>query len=133
MVKLKRSEQKSGNEKPNVLVVDDEPNILLSLEFLMKKNGYNVFVGRDGQEALDTVNREAIDLIILDIMMPEVDGLEVCKQLKNNEKTAGIKVIFLSAKIKEEEIEAGYTAGADMYITKPYSTRDIVNKVKELI
>ena len=132
MVKVKKQNSKSTNQ-PNVLVVDDEPNILLSLEFLMKKNGYNVFVGRDGKEALETVEKENIDLIILDIMMPEVDGLEVCKRLKSNQSTAQIKVIFLSAKIKEEEIQAGYEAGADMYITKPYSTRDIVNKVKELI
>ncbi len=132
MVKVKKKNSERANH-PNVLVVDDEPNILLSLEFLMKKNGYNVFVGRDGKEALQTVEQEEIDLIILDIMMPEVDGLEVCKRLKSNEATKDIKVIFLSAKIKEEEIQAGYDAGADMYITKPYSTRDIVNKVKELI
>ena len=132
MVKVKKQNSEPANH-PNVLVVDDEPNILLSLEFLMKKNGYNVFVGRDGKEALETVEQEKIDLIILDIMMPEVDGLEVCKRLKSNEATKDIKVIFLSAKIKEEEIKAGYDAGADMYITKPYSTRDIVNKVKELI
>lgn len=132
MVKVKKSNGEP-EPNPNVLIVDDEPNILLSLEFLMKKNGYNVFVGRDGQEAIDTISSEKIDLVILDIMMPEVDGLEVCKRLKSNPETESIKVIFLSAKIKEEEIEAGYQVGADAYITKPYSTRDIVKKVKELL
>ena len=132
MVKVKRSDGKP-EQRLNILIVDDEPNILLSLEFLMKKNGYNVFVGRDGQEAIDTIMSESIDLVILDIMMPEVDGLEVCRRLRANPQTEDVKVIFLSAKIKEEEIEAGYQAGADTYITKPYSTRDIVKKVKELL
>ncbi len=99
----------------------------------MKKNGFNVFIGRDGKEALATMENEQIDLIILDIMMPEVDGLEVCKRIRNNPDTAGTKIIFLSAKIKKEEIQTGYDAGANLYITKPFSTRKIVEKVKNLL
>ncbi|MGB3467186.1 MAG: response regulator [Cyclobacteriaceae bacterium] len=117
----------------SVLLVDDEPNILLSLEFLMKKNGFNVFIGRDGREALDTIEQEKIDLVILDIMMPEVDGYEVCRRIRESPDTQHIKIIFLSAKIKEEEIQAGYRAGADLYITKPFSTRKIVEEVKNLL
>ena len=131
MVKLKKELDESKIK--NVLIVDDEPNILLSLEFLMKKNGFNVFIGRNGKEALATMEDEPIDLVILDIMMPEVDGLEVCRRIRKDPSTAGIKVIFLSAKIKNEEIQAGYNAGADLYITKPFSTRKIVEEVKNLL
>lgn len=131
MVKLKK--QHTDKQTRSVLIVDDEPNILLSLEFLMKKNGFNVFIGRDGKEALSTIENEAIDLVILDIMMPEVDGLEVCKRIRKNDDHHHMKVIFLSAKIKKEEIQAGYDAGADLYITKPFSTRKIVEEVKNLL
>lgn len=115
-----------------VLIVDDEPNILMSLDFLMKKNGFEVFVGRDGQEALDIINGEDIDLVVLDIMMPEVDGYEVCDYIRKTPSLAHMKVIFLSAKVKESEIEKGYEVGADHYMTKPFSTRELVKKVKEL-
>ena len=124
---------KTENQNTNILIVDDEPNILLSLEFLMKKNGFQVFIGRNGKEALETLEQQQIDLIILDIMMPEVDGLEVCRRIRENPKMAGMKVIFLSAKIKQEEIDAGYAAGADLYITKPFSTRKIMEEVKNML
>ena len=120
-------------ETQSVLIVDDEPNILLSLEFLMKKNGYQVFIGRNGKEALETLERESVQLVILDIMMPEVDGLEVCRRIRENPSLKDIKVIFLSAKIKQEEIDAGYAAGADLYITKPFSTRKIMVEVKNML
>lgn len=116
-----------------VLIVDDEPNILMSLDFLMKKNGFEVFVGRDGQEALDIINSEAIDLIVLDIMMPEVDGYEVCQHIRSSPSLRHMKVIFLSAKVKDTEVQKGYDVGADYYMTKPFSTRDLVKKVKELV
>ncbi|MEL6561218.1 MAG: response regulator [Bacteroidota bacterium] len=131
MVKL--TKQHTDKQTRSVLIVDDEPNILLSLEFLMKKNGFNVFIGRDGKEALSTIEKEAIDLVILDIMMPEVDGLEVCKRIRKSDDHNHMKVVFLSAKIKKEEIQAGYDAGADLYITKPFSTRKIVEEVKNLL
>lgn len=131
MVKLNSDITKP--EKLSVLIVDDEPNILLSLEFLMKKNNYQVFIGRNGKEALETLEQHPIDLIILDIMMPEVDGLEVCRRIRENAATQSMKVIFLSAKIKQEEIDAGYAAGADLYITKPFSTRKIMAEVKNML
>lgn len=115
-----------------VLIVDDEPNILLSLEFLMKKKGYEVFIARDGREALEILTEKLPDVILLDIMMPEVDGYEVCQHVKNGAGTKHIKVIFLSAKTKEEDIRKGYDMGADLYITKPFSTRNLLQQVENL-
>jgi DNA-binding response OmpR family regulator len=115
-----------------VLIVDDEPSILMSLEFLMKKEGFQVFIARDGSEAMDIIELELPSLILLDIMMPNVDGYEVCTHVKNSPHLKHIKVIFLSAKNKELDIEKGYAVGADLYVTKPFSTRVLVTKVKAL-
>ena len=104
----------------------------MSLEFLIKKSGYEVFIARDGSEALMAVDSNEPDVVILDIMMPKVDGYEVCDYIKNHRKLAA-KVIFLSAKGKESDIEKGYAAGADFYMTKPFSTKKLVNKVNELM
>lgn len=116
----------------SVLIVDDEPNILLSLEFLMKKKGYEVYIARDGREALEIVSEKLPDIILLDIMMPDVDGYQVCQRVKNHADTQHIKVIFLSAKTKEEDIRKGYSMGADLYITKPFSTRNLLQQVENL-
>lgn len=126
---MKNSQQISSTK---ILLVDDEPNILLSLEFLMRKKGYQVFIARNGAEALDLIRKEKPGIIILDIMMPEVDGYEVCEYVKKSSDLQNIKVVFLTAKSKEEEIEKGYKAGADLYITKPFSTRDLTQKIGEL-
>jgi DNA-binding response OmpR family regulator len=115
-----------------ILIVDDEPNILLSLDFLMKKNGYEVFIARDGEEAINIISQHQLAVIVLDIMMPKVDGYEVCQYVKTKADAADTKVIFLSAKSKEADIEKGYEMGADLYLTKPFSTRKLVDKVKEL-
>lgn len=115
-----------------VLIVDDEPNIVLSLEFLLRKDGFEVFIARNGREALDLTYQEMPDLIILDIMMPEVDGYEVCQKIKTDATTSHIKVVFLSAKSKEEDIQKGYDLGADLYLTKPFSTRSLMKRIKEL-
>ena len=112
-----------------VLIVDDEPNILMSLEFLLKKSGYEVFIDRDGREALGIIESEVPDIILLDVMMPEVDGYEVCQKVKNNAQTSHVKIIFLSAKTKKEDIDKGYEMGADLYITKPFSTRYLISQV----
>ena len=116
-----------------VLIVDDEPNILMSLDFLMKKKGYEVFIARDGAEALEILATERPDVVILDIMMPKVDGYAVCQHIKNEQPLQHAKVIFLSAKSKEDEIARGYDAGADLYLTKPFSTRQLMVKVQELM
>ena len=118
---------------PHILIVDDEPNIVMSLEFLMRKNGYQVGIARNGTEALAAIDQTPYDLILLDIMMPDVDGLQVCRQLRARPDRAGTKVIFLSAKSRETDVQKGYEAGADLYIPKPFSTRQLMEKVRELL
>lgn len=119
------------SELKKVLIVDDEPNIIMSLEFLMKKAGYEVFIARDGEEAMHIYDKERPGVVILDIMMPKVDGYEVCEYIKKKTSLPA-KVVFLSAKGKESDIEKGYEAGANFYMTKPFSTKKLVDKVKEL-
>jgi DNA-binding response OmpR family regulator len=116
-----------------ILIVDDEPNILMSLDFLMQKEGYEVFVARNGTEALESLAQNQPDLVLLDIMMPDVDGYEICKQIKQNPELENCKVVFISAKSKESDVQKGYEIGADFYITKPFSNKTIVAKVKELL
>ncbi len=115
-----------------ILIVDDEPNILISLEFLLTKGGFNVFVARDGAEAIDIINEEHPQIVVLDIMMPNVDGYEVCQYIKNDDDLKETKVVFLSAKTKDEDIEKGYALGADLYLKKPFSTRALLKKVQEM-
>ena len=116
-----------------ILVVDDDPYILMSLEFLMKKEGYDVKVARNGKEALEIIEKEVPVLVLLDIMMPDVDGYAICKHIKTTKKLKDIRVVLLSAKSRESDIQKGYDLGASLYITKPFSTRDLMKKVKELL
>ncbi|MFT2008420.1 response regulator transcription factor [Pontibacter sp. 13R65] len=121
------------NEKLKVLIVDDEPGILMSLEFLMRKSGYHVFIARNGTEAMESIDKEQPQVVILDLMMPDVDGYEVCRYLRRKEGMDFTKVIIISAKTKEEDIKSAYEAGADLYLPKPFSTRLLVDKVKQLV
>jgi two-component system, OmpR family, alkaline phosphatase synthesis response regulator PhoP len=116
-----------------ILIVDDEPNIVMSLEYTFKKNNFEVFIARDGQEALDILKNQFPDIIILDIMMPLVDGFETLEQIKKNEQLNHCKVLFLSAKNKESDIEKGMALGADAYLTKPFSIKKVVEQVNELL
>lgn len=116
-----------------ILIVDDEPNIVMALDYAFQKNNYQVFIARDGQEALDLLQNETPDAIILDIMMPKVDGYETLRQIKLNERLAPTKVVMLSAKNKEADIEKGLNIGADAYITKPFSVKKIVEQIQELL
>ena len=115
-----------------ILLVDDEPNIIMSLEYTFKKQNFEVFIARDGQEALDILKNEQPDLIILDIMMPKIDGYGVCQQAKALSPKYQPKIVFISAKIADSDIERGYQAGADLYVPKPFSNRDLLKKVNEL-
>jgi DNA-binding response OmpR family regulator len=116
-----------------ILIVDDEPNIVMSLEYTFKKNNFEVFIARDGQEALEILQNQLPDVIILDVMMPLVDGFETLEQIKKNEKLQHCKVMFLSAKNKESDIEKGIALGADAYLTKPFSIKKVVEQVNELL
>lgn len=116
-----------------ILVVDDDPYILLSLEFLMKKEGFDVKVARNGSEALEIINNDIPVLVLLDIMMPDVDGYAICKHIKSTKKLKDIKVIFLSAKSKDVDVQKGYDLGAALYVTKPFSTRELMKQVKSLL
>jgi DNA-binding response OmpR family regulator len=116
-----------------ILIVDDEPNILMALEYTFKKNNFEVFIARDGQEALDILKNQQPDIIILDVMMPNVDGFETLKQIKNDERLQHCKVLFLSAKNKEKDIEKGLELGANLYVVKPFSIKKLVEQVRELL
>ena len=116
-----------------ILIADDEPNIVLALEFLMKKEGYEVQTVSDGEEALRTIEKSPPDLILLDIMMPKLDGYEVCQRIRSDPSLKDIVIIMLTAKGREVEREKGLALGADFYITKPFSTREVVQKVREVL
>ena len=116
-----------------ILIVDDEPNIVMSLEYTFKKNNFEVFIARDGQEALDILKKQCPDIIILDVMMPMVDGFATLEQIKREERLKNCKVIFLSAKNKESDIEKGLSLGADLYITKPFSIKKLLDQVTALV
>lgn len=116
-----------------VLIADDEPNIVTSLEFLMERAGYETRVATNGQEALDLAEAFRPDLVLLDIMFPVKSGYEVCQRLKSDPATRGIKVVVLSAKGRDVEVAKALELGADAYITKPFSTRELVAKVQELL
>lgn len=113
----------------SVLVVDDEGNILLSLEFLMKKAGYEVRLARDGDEALAEIGKARPDLVLLDVMMPKRNGFDVCEAIRANPEWRAMRIILLTAKGRDIEREKGLALGADDYITKPFSTREVVERV----
>jgi DNA-binding response OmpR family regulator len=115
-----------------VLIVDDEPNIVTSLEFIMRRSGFETAVARDGDQALEEVERFDPDLVLLDTMMPRRDGYEVCQTLRDQGRT-DLRIVMLTAKGRETEVAKGLSVGADSYVTKPFSTRDLVALVRELL
>jgi DNA-binding response OmpR family regulator len=116
-----------------VLVADDEPNILISLEFLMKREGHQVLVARDGNAALDLIRSERPALVLLDVMMPGKSGFEVCAAVRADESLAGVKILMLTAKGRETDTAKGAALGADAYMTKPFATRELAARVRELL
>jgi DNA-binding response OmpR family regulator len=117
----------------SILVVEDEPNIVLSLQFIMKKAGFEVRVARDGEEALAAVQSKAPDLILLDLMIPKRDGYDVCQTIRANPDWQDIYIIMLTAKGRDVDREKGISLGANDYVTKPFSTRDLTEKVKQIL
>jgi DNA-binding response OmpR family regulator len=123
----------SEGSPERVLIADDEPNILISLEYLMKREGYEVHVARDGQEALDTLRRVQPRLVLLDVMMPVKSGFEVCQELRADETLKDTLVLMLTAKGRDTDVAKGLGLGADAYLTKPFSTKDLVKRVREML
>jgi DNA-binding response OmpR family regulator len=117
----------------NILIVDDEPSIIVPVQFLMEQNGYDVMVAFSGEEAMEIITEKKVDLILLDIMLPVIDGFEVCQRVRENPQWNKIKIILLTALGSDANVEKGLALGADAYITKPFSNIEIVDKVKELL
>lgn len=116
-----------------ILVVDDEPNIVRSLAYILKKEGYDVSTAGDGEQAMDMVRDSKPHLMILDVMMPRKNGYDVCRAVKSDPELMDIHVIMLTAKGQEGDREVGLSTGADEYISKPFSPKHVVSKVKEII
>lgn len=116
-----------------VMIVDDDPSIVVALEFLMEQNGYEVEVARSGEEAIESIPKFQPDLILLDIMLPGIDGYEVCEILRLKPEWRNIRVVFLTAKGSEEDIARGLVLGADAYIVKPFTNQNIVDAVNDLL
>ncbi len=119
--------------KKSILVVEDEPNIVLSLRFLMRQAGFDVREANDGEAALAEVEKQAPDLILLDVMIPKRDGYDVCQTIRSNPDLDNIYIIMLTAKGREVDREKGLSLGANDYVTKPFSTRDLTEKVKQIL
>ncbi|MFP4130270.1 MAG: response regulator transcription factor [Halorhodospira sp.] len=116
-----------------ILIVDDEANIILSLEFLMRQAGFAVRTAEDGEQALAALEEQVPDLVLLDVMMPGKDGYEVCQQIRRRPEWAQLPVIMLTAKGRDVEREKGLAMGADDYITKPFSTQEVVETVHSIL
>ena len=117
----------------HILIADDEPNIVISLEYLMQREGYAVSVARDGEEALAVILRDRPALVLLDAMMPKMSGFEVCQALRANDAARGTLILMLTAKGRDTDVAKGLGSGADAYMTKPFSTRELVHKVREML
>jgi CheY-like chemotaxis protein len=116
-----------------VLIADDEPNILISLEFLMKREGYDVVVVRDGQQAMEAIVRDHPDLVLLDVMMPVKSGFDVCQEVRATDGIRDIPILMLTAKGRDTDIAKGMAMGATAYMTKPFSTREMARRVREML
>ena len=116
-----------------ILIADDEPHIVTALEFLLKNNGYEVQVARNGDEALALMGSAPPDLVLLDVMMPLRSGYDVCRQIRRQTELRAIKVVMLSAKGGQADVQKGLDAGADLYITKPFSNRELLEKISAVL
>ena len=116
-----------------ILIADDEPSIVAAVEFLLQRNGYEVHIARNGDEALKLVEDCNPDLVLLDVMMPVRSGYEVCTRIRERADWRHVKIIMLTAKGRDAEVSKGLAMGADVYVTKPFSTRELMTKIKELL
>jgi DNA-binding response OmpR family regulator len=119
--------------KKKILIADDERNIVTALEFLLQRNGYEVYIARNGEDALRLIEAHQPELVLLDVMMPVKSGYEVCQRMRERADLRHIKIIMLTAKGRDVEMSKGLAIGADLYITKPFSTQELVAKIKGLL
>jgi DNA-binding response OmpR family regulator len=119
--------------RKKILVADDEPNIVAALEFLLQQSGYEVHIAHNGEQALELVEAHVPDLVLLDVMMPKKSGYEVCTRIRERAGWRHIRIVMLSAKGRETEVNKGLSMGADLYVTKPFSTRELMAKIKGLL
>ncbi len=120
-------------DKRKVLIADDEPNIVTALEFLLKRAGYEVRCAANGDEALALVQSYAPDLVLIDIMMPGKSGYEVCQKMRERPEWRQIKIVMVTAKGREAEVSKGLSLGADLYVTKPFSTQELIAAIERLL
>ncbi len=116
-----------------ILIVDDEPNIVVPIQFLLEQQGYSVLIAERGEDALDLIYQHKPDLVLLDIMLPGIDGYEVCEIVRLNPNYRNVKMIFLTAKGREVDIAKGMALGADDYITKPYTNTELMTKLEAVL
>jgi DNA-binding response OmpR family regulator len=116
-----------------ILIADDEPNIVVSLEYLMKREGHAVSIARDGGEALAAIRRDRPDLVLLDVRMPSMSGFDVCQAVRADPALAGVRILMLTAKGRDTDLAKGTALGADAYMTKPFSTQELAARVRELL
>ena len=119
--------------RKRVLIAEDEPNIVVSLEFLLQGAGHEVSIARDGQQAIDTIRRSKPHLVVLDLMLPRVNGFDVCRLVREDPALKDVKILMLTARGRETEMTRGLEAGANAYMTKPFATRDLLRTVSELL
>lgn len=116
-----------------ILIADDEQNIVISLEYLMRREGFEVSIAQDGDEAVAKTRAELPDLVLLDIMMPKMNGFEVCQEIKSDPTLKSVRILVLTAKGRDTEIAKGLALGADGYMTKPFSTKELVERIRALL
>ncbi len=119
--------------RKRILLVDDEPDFVETVEFFLSGSDYQVFVAKNGKEALEQVNKKKPDLILLDFMMPEMDGLEACRRLKNDPETNSIPIIMLTAKGRKEDVVDALAAGVNSYMVKPFKLPDLVKRIEQIL
>ena len=127
------SADKGGNVSKKILIAEDEPSIVVALEYLLQRRGYDVHIARNGDEALKQIEAHVPDLVLLDVMMPLRSGYDVCKQVRERPDWRHIKIVMLSAKGRDAEVNKGLAAGADLYVTKPFSTREMIENINRLL
>ncbi|TVT44778.1 MAG: response regulator [Denitromonas halophila] len=120
-------------QSKKILIADDEPNIVISLEFLMKREGFDVSIAGDGEEAIAKIRSDSPDLVLLDVMMPKKSGFDVCQEVKADPALSATRILMLTAKGRDTEMAKGLALGADAYMTKPFSTKDLVDQVHQLL